>query len=371
MYSGKSKKSKLSRAKSRPHNADPRAIDGEDPMALSETDVVQTMETAAASEQEMTVPFTMTDNLKLVRKGTPPFFKKYNYVNKKTNFPKHLRPIDDAIYIFEGEAHDISELTSSSMDGQIWTSTTPGGSNHNVEIVCLTFKGGTKYKRIEGVHKKIFHHLAADQYLVLYENKLAPAEAPAPTEIDGGLEAMEVEVVHSAMAVPYTKFKQVLTPDQVSTAFAVATKNQLEREKNNDKTIGNAEPGQLFIFDIDHWGMSWNKAVGMDSYQWKKTFSNDKDPKATFKHTISKVLSWDEKKSKLCQSSSFQKHTYKDQHRNIGMIHYTGSLADVKRGPHGNSKSEAPYICTSPIVRERIAEYGLNKQLKQILDEQN
>ena len=109
----------------------------------------------------------------------------------------------------------------------------------------------------------------------------------------------------------------------------------------------------------------------MESYRWKRTSSNEKDTKATYKYTTSKVMTWNVKKKVHCQSSAFKKHIYEDQHRNLGIVHYMGSKDDVKRSPHGNSKSDAPFICTRPAVKERIAEYGLTKQPKQILDDQN
>ena len=43
------------------------------------------------------------------------------------------------------------------MDGKPWHSDTPGGSYKNVQIVYFSYIGGNKNKRIEGVHKNIFH----------------------------------------------------------------------------------------------------------------------------------------------------------------------------------------------------------------------
>ena len=59
--------------------------------------------------------------------------------------------------MFEGEGHGIGEVSSCSMDGKPWHSDTPGGSYKNVQIVYFSYIGGNKNKRIEGVHKNIFH----------------------------------------------------------------------------------------------------------------------------------------------------------------------------------------------------------------------
>ena len=60
-----------------------------------------------------------------------------------------------------------------------------------------------------------------------------------------------------------------------------------------------------------------------------------------------------------------------DLERSVGIFHYIGHEEEIKRGPHGNNNSSAPYIPSATQVVDKISSVGLNVQPTALLHEDN
>ena len=124
----------------------------------------------------------------------------------------------------------------------------------------------------------------------------------------------------------------MLKPNQVETYFEEAEANISSLKVNKDATVYEPKPGEVLLFNIQQCGIDWPNEIAEDTFKWQKG-RNIKIWNHNYKRLTSNVFTWNDQKRINEVSKDFQKHTYTNKDKTIGIVHYTGTIEGINHEP--------------------------------------
>ena len=333
--------------------------------------------------------------LNTTREQAKVHFAKYIENGNPKQFPNSLPTTHGNMYMFQGEGECNTESDYKKMmtkahklDQQKWHQETKGGINVGKTIMVTTHVGKeADGKRNRQKKKYVFYDTEHNTFLVHYINleehnrsqgisNVPPTVDHQPIindlpRVDAEVQIVQPDVENSVKATPFANINHILLENEVIDLFNSAKSDNNVLNKNNEKHIENPKGGEIYVFNIQNEGKGWEKKKAKDSHRWKRHPQVVNFNGQEFARTRSSCMSYNEDTKDMKVTNRFIRMEMEDRERSVGIFHYIGHEEEIKRGPHGNSYSSAPYIPSATQVADKISSVGLNVQPTALLHEDN